>query len=188
MTTDFADLPPADINPNVTEPEPVDTLPEGPLCEACGKVIIREPGKRGRMPKWHPECRPKTKAKTGTRRRASKTSQPSYEEGLNGLFQMASFGLLVAAGDHSKELLADSKAVAEHGPGISAALNQLALEKPEVANVLDRILSVGPYGLVIGAVAPLVLQVARNHGAPIPNVAGPDEYLGIRPQPEPAQS
>lgn len=32
-------------------------VPSG-TCAACGEPIVREPGARGRMPKYHPDCKP----------------------------------------------------------------------------------------------------------------------------------
>lgn len=169
----IADPVPADATP---EEEPATETPDGPICEGCGKPIIRKPGQRGRTPKWHAECRPRTKTSVRTPKRSQKAGV-NYAEGIAGIFQMASVGLLVAAGDHNKPLLADSKAVAEHGGNIAVALDALANEKPEVAAVLDKILAVGPYGVVIGAVVPLALQLASNHGVKLPSIPGPDEYL-----------
>jgi hypothetical protein len=174
VSTDFDTLPPAISDPHADDEDT--TIPDGPICETCNKTIIREPGKRGRAPKYHPECRPSAK-KTGSRkRRPAKASGPDYEEGLNGIFQMVSFGLTMA-GDKSKPLLADGLALSEHGPNISAALNQLALEKPEIAGVLDKVLAAGPYGLLLAAVAPLAMQIVSNHGVVVPGVRGADAYL-----------
>jgi hypothetical protein len=89
---------------------------------------------------------------------------------------MAAFGLSVA-GSNNKTLLADSLAVAEHGPNIASALDMLAAERPEVAAVLDRVLAVGPYGALIAAVAPLAMQVVANHGVKLPGVPGAAEYV-----------
>lgn len=178
MTVDFDALEEPVTAPGDPEPETESPVVDGPICEACGKPIVRKPGQRGRTPKWHPECRPKTKTSVRAPKRPSKVGV-NYAEGIAGLFQVASVGLLVAAGDHNKTLLADSKAIAEHGGNIALAFDQLANEKPEVAAVLDKILAVGPYSLVIGAVVPLALQVASNHGVKLPNVPGPDEYLAV---------
>lgn len=180
MTTemDFSGPVMADMNPPIEDlDDPIDDIPEGPICETCDKIIIREPGKRGRMPKYHPECRPSTKKATGTRKKTKKPpGVPDYEEGLNGIFQLVAFGLNIA-GERNKALLADGMAVAQHGPNIAAALNQLASEKPEVAAVLDRVLAAGPYGVIIAATAPLFMQLAANHGAPVPGFLSGDAYL-----------
>lgn len=149
----------------------------GPICKTCGKAIPVEPGKRGRKPSYHPECKPSA-PKSAPRKKTAKKSvgAPDYETGLNGIFQMMAFGLTVF-GERNEMLLADGLAVAEHGQRISSALNELAMEKPEVAAVLDKVLAVGPYGVVMAAVTPLVMQVAANHGAPIPGVLSAKDYL-----------
>lgn len=192
MTVDFDSMPPPataeeDAQRDFVADEHEEALNLGvagdnPICESCHRVIVRKPGARGRKPKWHPECRPSVKTSGTPRKRTKKTAAPSYEEGINSLFQVGAFGLMMAAGDHNKPVLADSKALAEHGPGIAQALDMLAQEKPEVAAVLDKILAVGPYGLVLSAVAPLAMQIARNHGVALPGVPGPDEYLAVPPQ------
>lgn len=45
--------------PIAQTPDQVDAsdLPKG-HCQACGDFIVREPGARGRAPKYHPDCRP----------------------------------------------------------------------------------------------------------------------------------
>jgi hypothetical protein len=48
-------------------------------------------------------------------------------------------------------------------PGIARAISNLANEQPQVAAVLDRILTAGPYAEVIGATLPLVVQLLTNH-------------------------
>lgn len=158
-------------------PEPVE-IPDGPICETCDKVIIREPGKRGRMPKYHPECRPSARKASGTRRRTTKKQAgvPDYEEGLNAVFQLVSFGLTMV-GERDERVLADGLAVSEHGPNIATALNQLATEKPEVAAVLDKVLAAGPYGLVLAAVSPLIMQIASNHGVKVPGMKDRRTYV-----------
>lgn len=54
---DFSSLPDATV---VDEPESTDKTPESKLCPTCSEPIYREPGSRGRMPKYHPDCRPST--------------------------------------------------------------------------------------------------------------------------------
>jgi hypothetical protein len=74
---------------------------------------------------------------------------------------------------------ADSRAVTIYAPGIAETLNTLAQERPEVAAALERVLTVGPYGAVIAATVPLVLQILTNHGRIPPGTAGtvPAEQL-----------
>jgi hypothetical protein len=79
------------------------------------------------------------------------------------LLQIAAVPLALG-GKLRPALALDAAAVAMHGPDIAEALNAIAANRPEVAAALDRVLSIGPYGLLIGAVIPLIAQVATNHG------------------------
>jgi hypothetical protein len=134
----------------------------------------------GRRPDGTPRAKPGPKKSTGpssTRPAASapprrpggparpataKKGAVDYRPGINGLLQIAAFPLALG-GKVRPALALDAAAISIHGPGIADALNTIAQERPEVAAALDRILSVGPYGLLIGAVIPLVAQFATNH-------------------------
>jgi hypothetical protein len=100
-----------------------------------------------------------------------------YKTPILGLMQIPA-GALAIAGMQRPVFLADSAAITIHGPNIAEALDQLANERPEVAAVLDRVLQVGPYGVLIAAVAPLALQILANH-----NVL-PGGTLGTIPPPQ----
>lgn len=100
-------------------------------------------------------------------------TKTDYRPGLEGLGQMAAFAL-------SFKSPPDAAAVLMHTPDIAAALNDLAQQKPEVAAVLDKILAAGPYGAILSAVVPLVVQVLVNHGKVGPGLMGtvsPEELL-----------
>lgn len=93
---------------------------------------------------------------------AAKKSAPGsqrarYAEGVAGLLQVPA---MVLSFTHP----VDGYSVAMHTPGISGAVADLAVERPEVAAALDRVLAVGPYGALIGAVIPLAMQLMHNHG------------------------
>lgn len=79
-----------------------------------------------------------------------------YVEGISGIFQ------IVAAGVSMVDPV-DGFCVAQHTPPIADAVADLAVERPEVAAALEKILTVGPYGALIGAVLPLAVQIAHNH-------------------------
>lgn len=169
--TDFDDLPDAQETPAPNE------IPAPPRNdeEPSQTDYMDMPAPYGRFKSGKPRKTPPNgtrKLKTTTRKKTA----PDYEEGLNGFVQMAAFGLAIA-GDKNPVFLADSVAVAEHGPNLSAALNGIAQERPEVAAVLDKLLAVGPYGLLIGAAAPLIMQVLSNHGVKMPGVASAEDYV-----------
>jgi hypothetical protein len=110
---------------------------------------------------------------------ARAAGQKDYTEGIMGLFQMPAMGLMMVGRQTGNVALqADGYALAQHGPGIAAALNETAQQQPQVAKALDSILKVGPYGALITALVPLVVQLAANHDA-IPPVMGaiPKEHL-----------
>lgn len=118
-------------------------------------------------PRSKPGRRPGQKSGTGTPRRQSTraTTPPTltdYKTPILGLMQIPA-GALAIAGMQKPVFLADSAAITIHAEPIATALDQLAQERPEVAAVLDRILQVGPYGVLIAAVAPLALQILANH-------------------------
>ncbi len=79
-----------------------------------------------------------------------------YEEGVAGLLQIPAMALSLVDP-------VDGFCVAHHTPPISKAVADLAVERPEVAAALDKVLAVGPYGALIGAVLPLAVQIMHNH-------------------------
>ena len=120
---------------------------------------------------------PRRPSSSRTRSTGSRPKAPDFRPGLNGMFQ-----LLAAPLAFVQPL--DAMAVAQHGPNISEALNDLAQHRPEVAMVLQRILAVGPYGALLAATVPLVVQLLHNHdvipeqaAASIPGVAPKSELL-----------
>lgn len=124
------------------------------------------------------------RASSGGGRRASKTNNSSphgvYKSTVEGLFQAPAFGLGLASRFNPVFRL-DALAVAEHTPAIAGALADLALENAQFAAVLDRVAQVGPYGGLVVATMPLVLQLAANHGiiapAPAMGILGATDLL-----------
>ena len=148
-----------------------------------GMVGPDEDAPYGRRPDGSPRRRPGRKpgqtASTTTRKRPTSTPQSkSYREPLIGLMQIPAGGLALA-GMQRPVFAADAAAITIHAPNIAEALDQLAQERPEIAAVLDRVLQVGPYGVLIAAVSPLVLQILTNHRAIPAGVMGtqPPEIL-----------
>ena len=134
-------------------------------------------------PRSKPGRRPGQRNGTGrgaTRERRTTTAPKltNYRDPILGLFQIPA-GALALAGMQRPVFAADAAAISIHAPNIAEALDQLAQERPEVAAVLDRVLQVGPYGILIAAVAPLALQLMTNHGAIPAGIMGthPPEIL-----------
>lgn len=112
-----------------------------------------------------------------------------YREGVEGLLQIPAMALSFVSP-------VDGFSVAHHTPPISKAVADLAVERPEVAAALDKVLAVGPYGALIGAVLPLVVQLAHNHDmvpAPMAKAMGAtpkkdiERHLKLVAQPAPVE-
>jgi hypothetical protein len=79
------------------------------------------------------------------------------QQGVLGLFQGIAMPLAFAAP-------ADAAAIVIHAEPISHAAAEAAANDPRFAALLDRVLALGPYGALLGAVMPLALQLLANHG------------------------
>lgn len=99
-----------------------------------------------------------------SRPRPKSTRGPDYEGIVGGLLQALSLPLMAVSP-------LDVVAIADHGQNVAAAAAVVAAERPEVAGVLDKLGTVGPYSILIGACTPLFTQVLTNHGV-IPPMLG----------------
>lgn len=81
-------------------------------------------------------------------------------------------GLAAAGSMTSPAVTADGILVIRQAPDVSKALNDLARQDPRVAAALERMLTVGTYGALVAAVAPLMIGIAANHGVIPAHVAG----------------
>jgi hypothetical protein len=98
---------------------------------------------------------------------------PNYRPGVAGLLQVPAFALGVL-GRVDKAFALDAAAITLYTPAIADAVHDLAITDERVAAVLERVLSVGPYGALFAAIMPLAMQIAANHGK-IPT----NESMGI---------
>jgi hypothetical protein len=103
----------------------------------------------------------KTKGKAGqTYRQQQGEPEPppkSRRERMQDLFNMISVPTLMVQP-------ADGAALIEHAPSVSKATAELAASDERFAKIIDRFLQTGPYGAFVMAVAPLLFQLAANHG------------------------
>lgn len=120
--------------------------------------------------------RPRKVASETTQTKTTKLA--AREEAVGGIFQMVSFGLLMAG------QVPDAGAVAEHGPKIATQTAILADDNEGVAKIVDFLTAVGPYAGLFSAVLPLALQILVNHGrvpmAPMLAGMGVKDPLQIR--------
>lgn len=80
-------------------------------------------------------------------------------EGLNGLGQLAQ-GLCIMTGQY-----ADAATIGKFFPSLAHELAKAADISDTLAKPIDVLISVGPYGALVVAGMPLVLQLMANHGA-----------------------
>lgn len=105
---------------------------------------------------------PRKPAKKTTKAAAS--SAPDYYAGAMALVQLPAVALTVAA-KFKPELALDAAAVTLHAPNLAAAAAATAAADERFAAILDKALSIGPYGALLGAALGLGMQIAANHGA-----------------------
>lgn len=79
------------------------------------------------------------------------------ESGLNGLAQLGQ-GLLIMGGQ-----FADAATVGRHFPNTARELATLADQYEQLAKPIDIIIQLGPFGALLAAGMPLVMQILANH-------------------------
>lgn len=118
----------------------------------------RPSGKRTRARTSSPGPAAPPRRPAATRSTATRRTGPDYRPGLIGLMGIPALGLRLAR----QEL--DAAAVLMNAEDIAEAINTTAHERAEVAAMCDRLLQVGPYGLIVMAFTKLGAQIAENHG------------------------
>lgn len=88
--------------------------------------------------------------------RQTKTAK-ARTEAVNGIWQLAGFGCMFTGN------LADAGAISKHSPAITTELVNLAENDEKVANVIDKLANIGPYGAIMTAMIPMALQILVNH-------------------------
>jgi hypothetical protein len=79
------------------------------------------------------------------------------EDALNGLWTAAAAFCMMG------NQWADAGAISQHGPNVSKEAAALSLKYEKVGNALDALANVSPFANLIGAVMPMVMQIAANH-------------------------
>jgi hypothetical protein len=79
-------------------------------------------------------------------------------EGLMGLAQLGQ-GVCLMSG-----LYADAMTIGKFFPPVAVEVANIADDNESVAQPLDFIIKIGPYGALIAAAMPFVMQILANHG------------------------
>lgn len=150
-----------------------------------GKPYSRPPEWRAKLAETLARGRATQAAKAPARKAAPKAKAKAdggndYRVGVLGLLQVPAFALGMASRWNPK-LGLDAAAIGLHAPALADAVAATAAHDDRLAAVLDRVLAVGPYGALLGALLPLGLQLAANHGAipaaPEAGILGPEQLL-----------
>jgi hypothetical protein len=149
------DLPPDKVG-NLLTPEPG-------ICQVCGEVIERAPGARGRLPKYHPQCRPTKQAGAApqrtTRRATAHEAKREYEADLAidtiqpYVYQLA-MGLSLIDQFDSYTILAGWPGVRDNLRGLMIRYDWLRTEVLAIStggSILGFVLSLLMIGLPIAA-------------------------------------
>lgn len=171
--TATAVLDPPDVEDTVSDTHPTIELP------IDERMTVNKDGSVRRKPGPKPGAARRGRRAPAPGRRPAparpKSTEPDYRPAIVALGQLVQFPLSLAARVSGKQALAhDGIAVAIHMPTVAEALNETAKSQAHVAALLDKLSTIGPYGLVISAIIPLGLQILANHG-----VIGTNETMGI---------
>ncbi len=125
---------------------------------------------------------PPRKPAKKTAAKGSSSAAPDYYAGAMALAQLPAVVLTVAS-KFKPTLALDAAALTLHAPNLAAAAAATAERDERFAALLDKALSIVPYGALLGAALGLGMQIAANHGA-IPVVAemgilSPDELIAV---------
>lgn len=165
--------------PKLTAEQMREKAPEYPYGRRADGTPRAKPGRANTGPRVAAAPGPR---KTTGRPAAAKKNEPDFRPGIMGLLQIPALGLSVL-GRQTKNpaLQADGYAISMHAPGLAEALNETAKQQPAVAKALETMMKAGPYGALITAVVPLMMQLAANHKlmnpAPAMGVHDPEDLV-----------
>lgn len=162
-----------DMNPEFSDQQVPDGAdPAAPWGRKADGTPKAKPGRPAGTPDSNPRTRrpaPRRARVTAaaprkreSKPRSGKAQMPDYRPGITGILQLIAAPLAIA-GAKSPTAALDAAAVTVHAEPIAEALQQTAEQVPQVAAVLERVLTVGPYGALLAAVMPLGVQLLVNH-------------------------
>lgn len=144
---------PADPPP----PAPDGKDPDAPWGRTSSGKPRGKPGPKG----------PRTARAPGRRSSSSSSGRrrpqtPDYATGVKGLVQLVAAPLFMA-GQKNVVALADAATLVAYAEPLGAGAQAVAESDAKVAQLLDRILAVGPYAALLAPVMGLAVQLGVNH-------------------------
>ncbi|MBG0819144.1 hypothetical protein [Planomonospora sp. ID82291] len=124
-----------------------------------------KPGPKPGAPK-----QPRSK-RAGSRPQAARPSSttkkapagPDYRAGIRGMLQMVAAPLAMA-GMRKPELMVDAATITLHADAVADGIAEGAADLPQLQMILDRIMAVGPWGVVLAPLLAMAAQILANHG------------------------
>lgn len=188
-TTGLPESEPSEISfSEIPDPTPVtglhDEPPDVKLCEGCGEPIHRAPGQRGKLPKFHPSCRPTSSSRSSgnTKRTSSgKTKAEVEAELIADRFRQTlnKTAIMVGIVDtfDGYAIAVQSKPLSESVELVLASYD--SLRKP----LLDAKGTSGVFSLVLTSTL-IVLPILAHHGIIPAKIGGKPlgEFLEKLPQ------
>lgn len=125
---------------------------------------VRNGQGRGRRPTSAPPppARPAGPARPAAPRKP-KSGDPDYTAGIKGMVQLACVPLIPLA-QRDKRFAADVATITLYGDELAQQWNDAAKILPEFAAILDKVMTIGPWSLVLAPVVSIGLQISTNHG------------------------
>jgi len=142
---------------------------------------VRSGGRPSGAPKPRPSARPAPAPPT------------DYTKPVLGLIQLGAAPLFLL-GQRNRALLADGVTVTTYAEPMARGLNELAQQNQQVAQALDVLVKMGPYGAVIEPFLLCGLQIATNHKPDLHKMTKlfgsktVDEIVGPEQEPDNASS
>lgn len=147
---------------------------------AAGRAAKRAGTGAGETRRGPGRPRKATGSPSSPRPGAPRKEAVDYRPGVAGLLQLPTV-MLAMLGRVNPAYSLDALTLNLHTPAIAEAVHQTAINDDRVAAILDKVLAAGPYGALLGALIPVGLQIAANHGklAPSPEmgILSQDELL-----------
>ncbi len=141
--------------------------PEAPYGRKADGTPKRKPGpqkKAGSGTAVPRAPRPAARAPRKTSgRRATSVATMDYTEAIKGLGQLVAIPLSLA-GRANVKLAYDAATVVAFLPDVAEFGNELAQSEPKVAALLDKVMTIGPYGKGVALALGIGAQIAVNHG------------------------
>lgn len=120
-------------------------------------------GKPGPKPGTRKRSRSSSRARTSSASKPKAPAGPDYRAGIRGMIQLAATPLALA-GMKRPELMVDAATLTLHADSIADGIAEGAADLPQLQMVLDRIMTVGPWGVVLAPVLGFAAQILANHG------------------------